>query len=186
LWHSRCWPSYLQLAMSRASSAVGTRLSDSNPRRARWRRATHWPDPRRLRGQRRSPDRPAQGDGGRKARSRSAADLRARRLDFRRSRLQAEGDDVALPDRRVLARLNVGQGRPAAPADPARDEAVRIAAARTRRGRAHLRPLEEERVRPCTAFVDLSGSRSTPTWRCAPGSGRLLHEREPFRSRRNR
>jgi hypothetical protein len=37
------------------------------------------------------------------------------------------------------------------PADPARDEAVRIAAARTRRGRAHLRPLEEERVRPCTA-----------------------------------
>ena len=50
--------------------------------------------------------------------------LRARRVAVRRGRLQAQGDEVALPDRRVQARQPVGQGRPAAPADPARDSAL--------------------------------------------------------------
>jgi hypothetical protein len=46
---------------------------------------------------------------------------RVRRVAIRRSRLPAQGDQVALPDRRMQARLGVDQGRPPAPADPARD-----------------------------------------------------------------
>ena len=68
------------------------------------------------------PDHPAARDAGRQARRAQAAVLRARRVDVRRDRLQAEGHQVALPDRRVQAGVDVDQGRPAAPADPARDE----------------------------------------------------------------
>src|SRR4051794_3835387 len=52
------------------------------------------------------------------------ADVPARNVDIRRSGLQAARHQVALPDRRVQARLNVDQGRPSAPADPARLQAL--------------------------------------------------------------
>jgi Transposase DDE domain len=58
---------------------------------------------------------------------------------FAGSRLQAQGDQVALPDRRMRTRLNVGQGQPPAPTDPARDGALREALSLTRSRRARVR-----------------------------------------------
>ncbi len=65
-------------------------------------------------------DHPAARDARRQARRPQAADVRARRVDVRRSRPQPAGEQVALPDRRVHPGVAVGQGRLAAPADPAR------------------------------------------------------------------
>jgi hypothetical protein len=65
------------------------------------------------------------------------------RLDVRRCRLQAQGNQVALPDERVQARLQLGQGRPPQPARPPLVQAVRPALRGPRRRRARVRPLEE-------------------------------------------
>jgi hypothetical protein len=65
-----------------------------------------------------------------------------RYLSKRRGRLQAPRDEVALPDRRVLPRVTVDQGRPAAPAHPARVGAVAEALPLARRGRARVRAAE--------------------------------------------
>jgi hypothetical protein len=46
---------------------------------------------------------------------------RTRPVALRRSRRQARREQVALPDRRLQARVGLDQGLPAAPADPARD-----------------------------------------------------------------
>ena len=46
-------------------------------------------------------------------------------MDVRGRGLQAQGDEVALPHRRVHARVAVGEGRPSAPSDPTRDRALR-------------------------------------------------------------
>ena len=46
----------------------------------------------------------------RRARRPQVALMRARRMDICGGRLQAQGDEVALPHRRVPARVNVGQG----------------------------------------------------------------------------
>jgi hypothetical protein len=92
------------------------------PSRARWTRAATWADLRRVRGPRLPPDHPAPQDARRAQGRPQAADLRARHMDVRRGRLSAQGDEAALPDRRVQARLPVGQGRSAAPAGPARVE----------------------------------------------------------------
>jgi hypothetical protein len=53
---------------------------------------------------------PAARDDSRQARRAQAALLQARRVAVRRSRPQAAGNEVALPDRRVSARIPVGQG----------------------------------------------------------------------------
>jgi hypothetical protein len=76
----------------------------------------------------------SQTDGDREAWRPRATNLRARHLDVRRSRRQAEADEVALPTLsvgeqgavavRMLARERVDQSVPAASPDPARDEAV--------------------------------------------------------------
>src|ERR1022692_3990511 len=55
----------------------------------------------------------------------------------------AQGNQVALPNRRVQARVRVGQGRQAAPPDPARDAALEGRVLRASVGRARVRPLEE-------------------------------------------
>ena len=92
------------------------------PSRARWTRAATWADLRRVRGPRLPPDHPAPQDARRAQGRPQAADLRARHMDVRRGRLSAQGDEAALPDRRVQAHLPVGHGRSAAPAGPARVE----------------------------------------------------------------
>ena len=55
-----------------------------------------------------------------------------------------EATQVALPDRRVQARVRVDQGRPAAPADPARDAALEGPLPRPRVGRAGFGRLKNE------------------------------------------
>src|SRR3954454_4425323 len=74
-----------------------------------------------VRGTQRPAHHPAPRDAGRQAWRSQAADVRARRMDVRRSALQARRYQVALPHGRAQTRLNVDQGRPAAPADPPRD-----------------------------------------------------------------
>jgi hypothetical protein len=57
-------------------------------------------------------------------------EVHRRRSDERRHQqvgrllIHAEGVQVALPDRRLQARLSLGQGRPTASADPARDASL--------------------------------------------------------------
>lgn len=95
-----------------------------------------------LHGSPRLPSHAASQDACRGSWRSQAAVLRARRVDVRRDRLQAPRDEVALPHRRVQARLALGQGRPAAPADPARDGAVTQALPLARSRRARVRPVE--------------------------------------------
>src|SRR5205807_4873872 len=63
-------------------------------------------------------------------------------LEVRERELQAARYTMALPDRRIPAEVQVGQGRPAAPARPTRDEAVAVALPWPRVGRARVRTLE--------------------------------------------
>ncbi len=58
---------------------------------------------------------------------------------FRGGGLQAQGDQMALPHGQVQARVTLGQGRSAAPADPARDRALTQALRQPRSGRARVR-----------------------------------------------
>ncbi len=68
------------------------------------------PDSRRLHGSRYLPDHAAPRDGPRQGGGRQRADVRARRVGVRRGRLQAAGNQGALPDRRVQAEVHVDQG----------------------------------------------------------------------------
>ncbi len=65
--------------------------------------------------------------------------LRARHLDVRGRRLQASREQVALPFGRMLPGERVGQGRPAAPAHPARIRALAQALPLPWGGRARVR-----------------------------------------------
>jgi hypothetical protein len=91
-------------------------------------------------------------------------DVRARRMARRWIGLRARREQVALPDRRVQARLRLDQGRPAAPADPARDAPlhgpVTVAARQSSASSAASRTIG--RWLRC-ASVDWTGFGSTPT-----------------------
>jgi hypothetical protein len=89
--------------------------------------------PHRVHGSRHLPRHAAARDDRSQARRPSRPVVRARRVDVRRGRLQAPGDEVALPDRRVPARVPVGQGGSAAPARPPRVGAVTEAVSLPRR-----------------------------------------------------
>jgi hypothetical protein len=89
------------------------------------------------------PDHAAPQHPRRRARRSPRPDLRARRVDVRRSRLQAQGNEVALPDRRMRSGFAVGQGRPDAPADPAPHGTVEHAVPQPWRGRARIRTAQE-------------------------------------------
>lgn len=152
---------------SRRSSTSSTR-SASGPRRWRWTRATTLSASTLRRRSVGGPDHPAAQDPGGQARRSQAADVRARRVAVRRGRLQAAGDEVALPDRRMLPRLPLGQGRPPPSAHPARDsplpqalQAARRRRARVRTAQARLgtRPAPRPRHRPCTATRRPYGAR---------------------------
>ena len=130
---------------------------------ARWTRATTTTASTTVRRARLPAADPAAADAGREARRASAALLRARRVDLRRVGPQARRDEVAVPDRRVQARLNVGCGRPPAPADPARDEAVESGLPEASRSRARVRPAEARvGLRRCGS-AGSSACGSTPT-----------------------
>ena len=79
----------------------------------------HGVDPRRVRGTRLPTDRAAEENPGRQDREAPCARLRARPVDICGCRLQAEADQVALPNRSVQARLRLAQSLSAAPADSA-------------------------------------------------------------------
>src|SRR5204862_4632120 len=83
---------------------------------------------------------PVEADPGREARRPSPTRMPARHLDLRRVRPQTRGDQVALPDRRVQARFDVGYRRPAAPADPTRDQTVQGGLPQEGGSRARVRP----------------------------------------------
>ncbi len=100
------------------------------------------PNPRRLQRPWRLPRHAASQDPGRRARGSQAARLRTRRVDVRRYRLQASGNQMALPDRRVQAEVDVRQGRPNAPADPAPHGAVQGALQQPWSRGARVRPVE--------------------------------------------
>src|SRR5207253_645854 len=86
-------------------------------------------------------------------------DVRARRMDVRRGRLQAQGNQVALPYRGVPASVNVGQGRSAAPADPARVRALAQALPFPWGGGAGVRP-PQARMGAAAIADPWTGSRS--------------------------
>ena len=90
------------------------------------------------------------GDAGVKAGKHKPPDMRARRVDIRRCGRQARRDEVALPGRRVQARLGVDQGGPAAPAHPARHRPVEVPLQEADRRGARVRPAQE-RLRPDSA-----------------------------------
>jgi len=109
--------------------------------------------------------------------------LRLRHLDIRRYRLQARRVQVALPDRRVSAEVEVGQDRPQEPAYSSRDEAMEqplpwprcrrarlrqddVRACRCRRARVRS---AEERVRTSTVAGARSRARGAP---CRPRDAR--------------
>jgi hypothetical protein len=92
--------------------------------------------------------------------------LRARRVALRGSGLQAQGDEVALPDRRVQARVRVGQGVAPAPARAARVRAVTEALQLARRGRA--------RVRKAQARLG-DGSAPHPAYRAGAAARRSIY-----------
>lgn len=96
------------------------------------------------------------------------ADVRARNVDVRGRRHEEPSHEVAMPDRRVLAEVSLGQGHP--PDHPARDEAVAQPLPRTRRRRARVRTLEA-RVRA------VSAPRARPRQR--PATRRPRHARPP-------
>jgi hypothetical protein len=84
---------------------------------------------------------------------------------LRRSRLYPACSQVAPPNRRVQARIGVDQGRPAAPAHPARDAALARPLQETRSRRARVRQAQERmgaraapsgahRARPATRRPD--------------------------------
>ena len=86
-----------------------------------------------------APSRRCAPDHGRRAWRPQAPRLRARRVDVRPDRLQAAGHQVALPDWRVPAKVDVGQGRPDARADPTPHGAVAQALREPWRYRARVR-----------------------------------------------
>ena len=80
----------------------------------------------------------------------SPTSLRARHLDVRRSGLPAQANEVALPDRRMLAQEPLAEGQPSAPAHPARDAQVALPLPCPRRSRTRVRQAET-RLRSRTA-----------------------------------
>ncbi len=122
---------------------------------------------RRVHGPRRRPGHRAPRDGARQARRAQAPDVRARRVDVRWHRLQAPRDEVALPDRGVPARLDVGQGRSAASAHPARDGRGSSTARAVPSSGSSGGSSTNGRYCP-SASGDLIGSGSMPTCRSSP------------------
>jgi hypothetical protein len=116
-----------------------------------------------------------------------AADLRTRDVDVRRSRLPAQRDQVALPDRRVPARLPLDQGRPAAPAHPAQFQPLGCPVPGPRRRRARVRAAQE-RVGVGSASRPWSGSDAAARRPDDPRQGPRVRSagREPCRSRLTR
>ena len=84
---------------------------------------------------------------------------------------ERQRNEVALPDGGVPARVGVGQGRPTAPADPARFERCAGRASTVGRavGRARVRTPEERMGADCPcACGESSGCGFTPTSRSLP------------------
>lgn len=85
--------------------------------------------------------------------------MRARRVDVCRGRLQAQGNQMALPDRRVRSEVDVAQSRPAAPPHPNRQQPAsrpvpaaqprrrRVREPQTRMGALPLRVRGADRIR---------------------------------------
>ena len=96
-------------------------------------------------------------------------------------RLQAHGDKLALPDRRVQARLALGQSRPAPPAHPPRHAALAQALQGPRLGRTGIRTTQERVVSYCRCACEVSSVSSfTPMSPSSPSSPAPAHERELF------
>ena len=76
--------------------------------------------------------------------------VRARHLDIRWSGLPAQANEMALPDRKMLAQERLAEGQSSAPAHPARDAQVALPLPCPRRSRTRVRQAET-RLRPRTA-----------------------------------
>lgn len=110
---------------------------------------------RGVRGPRRPSGDPAAADGQRLSWQGQGPNLPARHLDVRRVGREAGSVEVALPDGRVLASLDVDQGRPAAPVDPAWQRPVALPVRGAQCGRAGVR-------RPQTRVGDAAAPRPSP------------------------
>src|SRR5829696_912193 len=168
---------------SRRMTKGGVRVA---PSCARWTRAATWADLRRVRGPRLPPDHPAPQDARRAQGRPQAADLRARHMDVRRGRLSAQGDEAALPDRRVQARLPVGQRRSAAPAGPARVEPLDRPVPEPRRCEREFGRLKNEWALPPLRVHGLDRVRLHADLTILAKHAWRLAGREPCRSRLSR
>jgi hypothetical protein len=108
---------------------------------------------------------PVAGNALCQARQSGTAEVRPRRLDVRRFRREAWRGQVPVPDRRMLARLGLDQGRPLADPDSSGVGPLEGSVLRTSRGRAGFRsaqarmallPLRVRRIERVALHVDLT------------------------------